>query len=75
MRPLTNFSASNGRALLLGESVVTRVRFKKLDKSISLLERYLRQLAMLVEDVEQIPLRHFFCGKIACVLVSYIHPS
>lgn len=49
---LTDFASSNNGSLLSVESLFTGRRFKKLDKSIGLLDGYLSQLSKFVEYVE-----------------------
>lgn len=46
---------------------MARTGFQKLNETICLLDRYLRQLAIFVKDVEHIPFGYPLSGQVACV--------
>ena len=58
---LTNLSSTDGDSLFERQGIIARRSLQKLDKSIGLLDRYLGQLAMFVEDVKKIPFRYLLC--------------
>lgn len=58
---LTHLPPSDFLALFMLEGCMTRLDVVELDESIGLLDRYLCQPTELVEDVENITLRHLLC--------------
>ena len=48
--------------------MVTGGRIQELDKSVGLLDGYLRKLAVVMKDVKEVSLGHFLRRKIAYLL-------
>lgn len=61
---LTDFPSSDHCTLFRIECLFAGRRLEKLDKPVCLLDGYLRQLAVFVENVKQIPFGDSFSGKI-----------
>jgi hypothetical protein len=66
IRALTYLSAPHDRPLLDFKRRMARGSFQKLYKSIGLFDRYLRQFAVFMEDVEHVPLGDSLGRKVAC---------
>lgn len=63
---LTNFAPPHDSALLHIQSLLTGAGLEKLDEAVRLFDGDLGQLAILVENMEEITLGDPLRGKIAC---------
>lgn len=62
---LTHLAAAYSSSLFLLKCLNAGIRIKKLHKTVRLLYRYLCELAMLVEDVEEVALRDFLSWEVS----------
>ena len=67
---LTHLLVSDHGSLFTIKSCKTSIRGMELDEAISLLDCDLSKLSVLVENVENISLCHFFRWKVACLCPS-----